>query len=195
MKIVKIAAALTGLLIVSPLVQAQQAPYVFGNLGYNFSLGTLTHSSKESKSEEGTGSGIGEIGFGYRYSNFAAELSAYGNTKRNGYTNYGARLGLLAYLPIEGSAFEPYAKISAGYERIQFKNEAYDFSKEKKNHWFQPGFAVGVAYKIDEQLSVRAEYEHVRNAYNSALKTRDEKYSVIRVQNTNAFKIGLTYSF
>lgn len=194
MKTLNIAAVLTGLLMAS-LVQAQQAPYVFGNLGYNLSKGTLAQDplNTAAKNIKGKTSGIGEIGFGYRYSNFAAELSAYGNTKRNDYTNYGARLGLLAYLPIEGSAFEPYAKISAGYERIQLKNGTYNFDKEKKNQWFKPGFGVGIAYKVDDQLSVRAEYEHIRNAFKSDIKAGNK--SAFEVQNTNAFKIGLTYSF
>ncbi|SCK14983.1 porin family protein [Vogesella sp. LIG4] len=150
---------------------ADTGTYVFGNLGASTNQWTLKDgaasragvSSTKVDSDDAT-KGMAEIGVGKRINdNFAVE----GSYLRNGdavplngagkldYDSF--RAAALGIIPVNDK-FEVYGKVSANYLHSSFTSSNPALSSGKDDN-FSLGLGVGAAYKLNKQVSLRAEYE------------------------------------
>ena len=177
---------------------ADTGNYVFGNLGASNNQWTLKDGaanragvSSTKVSDDDASEGLVELGVGKRINdNFAVEgsyLRQGDGTALNGAgkLDYDAfRAAALGIIPVNDQ-FEVYGKVSANYIRSKFtsSNAALESSKDNT---VGLGLGVGAAYKLNKQVSLRAEYEGIGNI---------EHKDITDTAPAAALKVGMTYLF
>lgn len=177
---------------------ADTGTYVFGNLGVSANQWTLKDgaaakagvSDKKVNNDDAT-SGMAEIGVGQRINdNFAVEGSYLNHgdatdLKGAGKLDYDAfRVAALGIIPVNYQ-FEVYGKVSASHIRSKFTSTSAAL-QNSKDSTFSAGLGVGANYKLNKQVSLRAEYDGIGN-----IKHKD----ITDTAPVGALKVGVSYRF
>ncbi|MBP7580610.1 MAG: porin family protein [Vogesella sp.] len=177
---------------------ADTGTYVFGNLGVSANQWTLKDGSaakagvsdKKVKNDDAT-SGMFEVGVGQRVNdNFAVEGSYLNHgdgteLKGAGKLDYDAfRVAALGIIPVNDQ-FEVYGKVSANHIRSKFTSSTAAL-QGSKDSTFGVGLGLGANYKLNKQVSLRAEYDGIGN-----IKHKE----ITDTAPVGALKVGMTYRF
>jgi len=193
------------LLIASVLIAAGSSAfaadtgnYVFGNLGASGSQWTLSDGaanragvgSTKVNSDDASDSMV-EIGVGQRINdNFAVEGSYLRHGGAIGLNGAGSldydsfRAAALGIIPVNDK-FEVYGKVSANYLRSKFHSSNAALASSKDDT-VGLGLGVGAAYKLNKQVSLRAEYETLGNI---------EHKDITDTAPVSVVKAGVSYQF
>lgn len=177
---------------------ADTGTYVFGNLGLSANQWTLKDgaaatagvTAKKVNDDDAT-AGLAEIGVGTRLNeHFAVEGSYLRNgdgiaVNGAGKLDYEAyRAAALGIIPVNDQ-LEIYGKVSANHIRSKFQSHTAALSSSRDTS-FGLGLGVGAAYKLNKQVSLRAEYEGIGN-----IEHRD----ITDTAPVAALKVGVTYRY
>jgi len=177
---------------------ADTGTYVFGNVGMSANQWTLKDGAaakagvgdKKVKNDDAT-AGMFEVGVGQRINdNFAVEGSylTHGDgteLKGAGKLDYDTfRVAALGIIPVN-EQLEVFGKISANHIRSKFTSSTAAL-QNSKDSTFGLGMGVGASYKLNKQVSLRAEYEGIGN-----IKHKD----ITDTAPVGALKVGVAYRF
>lgn len=177
---------------------ADTGTYVFGNVGMSANQWTLKDGAaakagvgdKKVKNDDAT-AGMFEVGVGQRINdNFAVEGSylTHGDgteLKGAGKLDYDTfRVAALGIIPVN-EQLEVFGKISANHISSKFTSSTAAL-QNSKDSTFGLGMGVGASYKLNKQVSLRAEYEGIGN-----IKHKD----ITDTAPVGALKVGVAYRF